>query len=100
MEKRTPAPFRKRDRAILAVIGVLLIVSTVLFIRSDRAHDWRYYQYEFRNMVAEKYGAQKAATVPAGLQQIWVPSLGRADRCIACHQGIGSTGVLTPTPTP
>jgi cytochrome c2 len=86
MEQRTPAPFRRRDRAILAVIGVALIVSTVLFVRSDRAHDWRYYQWEFRNRVAQKFGADKAATVPSGLQQIWVPALQHADRCVTCHQ--------------
>src|SRR5512143_1050972 len=86
MEKRTPAPFRARDRVILAIIGVALIVSTVLFVRSDRAHDWRYYQGAFRTRVAEKYGAEKAATVPSGLQQIWVPELQRADRCVTCHQ--------------
>ncbi len=88
MEKRTPAPFSRRDRAILAVIGVALIVSTILFVRSDRAHDWRYYQYEFKRRVAEKFGADKAATVPSGLQQIWVPELQHADRCITCHQAI------------
>jgi cytochrome c2 len=86
MEKRTPAPFGRRDRVILAVIGVALIVSTILFVRSDRAHDWRYYQYEFKNRVAEKFGADKAATVPSGLQQIWVPALQHADRCVTCHQ--------------
>jgi cbb3-type cytochrome oxidase cytochrome c subunit len=88
MEKRTSAPFRRRDRAILAVIGVALIVSTILFVRSDRAHDWRYYQYAFKQRVAEKYGADKAATVPSGLQQIWVPALQHADRCVTCHQAI------------
>jgi len=86
MEKRTPAPFRKRDRAILAVIGLALVVSTILFVRSDRAHDWRYYQLTFKERVAEKYGADKAATVPSGLQQIWVPELQHADRCVTCHQ--------------
>ncbi len=86
MEKRTPAPFGKRDRAILAVIGVALIVSTILFVRSDRAHDWRYYQYAFERRVAEKFGRDKAATVPSGLQQIWVPELQHADRCVTCHQ--------------
>ncbi len=86
MEKRTPAPFRRRDRAILAVVGAALVVSTVLFVRSDRAHDWRYYQYAFKERVAEKYGADKAATVASGLQQLWVPELQRADRCITCHQ--------------
>jgi cbb3-type cytochrome oxidase cytochrome c subunit len=86
MEKRTPAPFTNRDRIFLAVIGVALIVSTILFVRSDRAHDWRGYQYEFKQRVAEKFGADKAATVPSGLQQIWVPSLQHADRCVTCHQ--------------
>jgi cytochrome c2 len=86
MEKRSPSPFRQRDRAILAVVGVLLVVSTALFVRSDRAHDWRYYQYEFKNRVAAKFGADKAATVPSGLQQVWVPALQRADRCTTCHQ--------------
>ena len=33
-------------------------------------------------------GADKAKTVPSGLQQIWVPALGRADRCITCHQAV------------
>ena len=61
MEKRTDSPYPKKDRPILAVIGVLLIVSTVLFAWSDRKHDWRYYQYDFKNQVAEKYGAEKAA---------------------------------------
>jgi cytochrome c2 len=86
MEKRTPAPFAQRDRIFLAVIGVALIVSTILFVRSDRAHDWRYYQSEFKDRVAEKFGADKAATVPSGLQQIWVPTLQHADRCVTCHQ--------------
>ncbi len=86
MEKRTAAPFSRRDRLILAVIGVALVVSTILFVRSDRAHDWRYYQYEFKRRVAEKFGADKAATVPSGLQQVWVPELQHADRCVTCHQ--------------
>jgi cbb3-type cytochrome oxidase cytochrome c subunit len=86
MEKRTPAPFARRDRAILAVVGVALIASTFLFLWSDRAHDWRYYQAAFKARVSEKYGAEKAATVPSGLQQTWVPELQRADRCVTCHQ--------------
>jgi cbb3-type cytochrome oxidase cytochrome c subunit len=86
MEKRTDSPYPRRDRPILAVVGVLLVVSTVLFARNDREHEWRYYQHEFRRLVAEKLGADKARTVPRGLQQIWVPALGRADRCVTCHQ--------------
>ena len=86
MEQRTNSVYPKLDRPILAVIGVLLVVSTVLFAWTDRRHDWRYYQAEFKKMVAEKYGAEKSRTVPVGLDQIWAGDLRRADRCVVCHQ--------------
>jgi cytochrome c2 len=87
MEKRTDSPYPRRDRPVLAAVGVLLIISTVLFAWSDRRHDWRWYQAEFKRLVTEKYGAEKAKSVPSGTQQIWVKDLGNADRCITCHQG-------------
>jgi cytochrome c2 len=86
MEKRSGSPFPKIDRPILAGVGLLLIVATALFAWSDRKHDWRYYQYAFRQQVREKYGADKAKTLPSGVQQIWVADLRRADRCVTCHQ--------------
>ncbi len=88
MEQRTSSPYPGKDRPVLAVIGILLVVSTVVFAVTDHRKDWRWYQAEFRKMVAEKFGAEKAATLPAGMKQIWVKDLGRADRCITCHQGI------------
>jgi cytochrome c2 len=95
MEQRTNSPYAKRDRPVLAVIGVLLIVAAVLFTRNDREHEWRYYQFAFKQLVAEKLGADKAKTAPTGLQQIWVPSLGRADRCVTCHQATTWKGFET-----
>ncbi|MHB8875306.1 MAG: c-type cytochrome, partial [Myxococcaceae bacterium] len=92
MEKRTDSPYPKADRPLLAATGVLLVVSTVLFAWSDQAHDWRYYQYQFKRMVADKYGAEKAAAVESGLHQIWVPELRRADRCVICHQAVSFKG--------
>ena len=86
---------RTLNRPILAVVGVLLIVSTVLFAWSDRKHDWRYYQYAFKTQVAEKYGVEKARTVTSGVQQIWVPDLRRADRCVTCHQAVYWKGFET-----
>jgi cytochrome c551/c552 len=92
MERRTSSPYPRIDRPVVAAIGVVLVVGTALFIWSDRAHDWRYYQYAFRNLVAEKFGEEKAADVPSGLQQIWVADMGRADRCVTCHQGVNWKG--------
>ncbi len=86
MEKRTDSPYPRRDRPVLAAIGLVLVAATLLFLRNDREHEWRWYQTEFRRLVAEKYGADKARSVPTGMQQIWVPAMGRADRCVTCHQ--------------
>ena len=88
MEKRTNSPFPAIDRPVMAVVGVVLVIGTGLFMWSDRAHDWRFYQMEFSQLVAEQFGADKAADVPTGLQQIWVADLERADRCTTCHLGV------------
>src|SRR5262245_17892971 len=95
MEQRTNSPYPKIDRPVLAIVGLLLVLGAVLFTVNDREHEWRYYQYAFKQVVAEKLGAEKAHTVPSGLQQIWVPSLGRADRCVTCHQATGWKGFET-----
>ena len=92
MEQRTDSPYPRLDRPILAGVGVVLVVSTVLFWWADRSHDWRYYQGEFRQMVVEKFGADRAGTVPSGIQQIWAPGLRRADRCQTCHQAVSWKG--------
>ena len=92
MEKRTNSPYPRVDRRLMAAIGVVLVIGTALFMWSDRAHDWRYYQMEFGRMVAEKYGEDRAARLPKGVQQVWVAGLSRADRCITCHQAIAYPG--------
>jgi cytochrome c2 len=92
MEKRTDSPYPRADRPLLAVVGVILVAATVLFFVRDRSHEWRWYQYEFKRQVAEKLGDEKARTVPTGLQQIWIPSRGVADRCVTCHQATNWKG--------
>ncbi len=88
MEKRTDSPYPRRDLPVLTAIGILLVISTIVFAVSDHRKDWRYYQAEFKRMVTEKYGAEKATLVPSGMKQIWVADMRRADRCITCHQGV------------
>lgn len=92
MEKRTSSPYPRIDRPVLAVVGVALVIGTLLLLWRERAHDWRWYQYDFRRIVTQRFGPEKAASVPAGLQQVWVPELGRADRCTTCHQGLSWKG--------
>jgi len=72
MEKRTDSPYPRVDRPVLAVIGLVLVAATFLFLRNDREHEWRWYQARFKEQVAEKFGADLAKTVPSGMQQVWV----------------------------
>ena len=95
MEQRTHSPYPRIDRPVLAVIGLVLVASTVFFAWSDRQHDYKYYQYAFRQLVGEKFGEDKVKGVTTGLQQIWVPGLGRADRCVTCHQATSWKGLET-----
>lgn len=95
MEKRTDSPYPRKDRLALAIAGALLLVATVLFFLRDQQRDWRYYQWAFRNLVTDKFGAAKAEAIPKGTQQIWVADLRRADRCISCHQGYSWKGLET-----
>jgi cytochrome c2 len=86
MEKRTDSPYPRLDRPVLALIGLVLVAATLLFLRNDREHEWRWYQMQFKEQVAQKFGGDQARTVPMGMQQVWVASMGRADRCVTCHQ--------------
>jgi cytochrome c551/c552 len=95
MEQRTNSPYPAIDRVVMAFVGVVLVIGTGLFMWSDRAHDWRYYQAEFQRQVGEKFGADKAALLPKGVQQIWVAELGHADRCLTCHQATSYKGFET-----
>lgn len=92
MEKRTDSEFPRIDRLVLAILGVVLITATIVFVLIDRRNEWRYYQHEFRNIASDKLGDKEAATIPRGTQQIWVADLRRADRCVTCHQAIAWKG--------
>lgn len=92
MERRTNSPYPRIDRPLLAIVGLALVIGTLLFLWRQQQHDWRWYQYDFRRVVTEKLGAERAAAVPAGLQQIWVSDLRRADRCTTCHLAVSWKG--------
>jgi cytochrome c551/c552 len=92
MERRTDSPYTTVDRLVLAIVGMVLVIGTLLFMWSDRAHDWRYYQADFRRLVAEQFGRDKAEAVPSGIQQVWLSDLERADRCQTCHLGVSWKG--------
>ncbi len=83
----------RKDLIWLCAFGVAIAVITGFVIWSAWGAEWRAYQAEFRDMIADKFGEERAAGVPRGLQQIWVRELGRVDRCTTCHEGMEWKGL-------
>ena len=83
----------RKDLIWLYASGVLMLLLTAYLAWGYVQPEWKDYQDEFRDLVAEKFGAQKAAQVPRGLQQVWLKDLDRVDRCTTCHQGIEWKGL-------
>jgi cytochrome c2 len=83
----------RKDSIWLYSFGALLLLATGFLYWTFWQPEWKDYQSQFRDLVAQKFGEQKAAQVPRGLQQVWVKDLGVADRCVTCHQGMGWKGL-------
>jgi cytochrome c2 len=84
--------FRK-DAIKVYVLGLAILVLTVWAFTRQYTPDWTDYQLEFQDLVAEKFGEERADQVPTGIQQIWIKDLDRVDRCTTCHQGVEWKGL-------
>lgn len=85
--------FVKKDRALVALTGLGILIVAGYFFYVDWTAEWRGYQREFRDVVEETLGPDRAATAPTGLQQIYVSELDRTDRCVTCHLGVEWKGL-------
>lgn len=75
----------------LAGLAVLVILATVVW--GELNPPYRVYQDDFRQLVEERFGPEKAALTPHGVQQIWLASADRVDRCATCHLGVSWQGL-------
>ena len=93
-----PEPARKirsRDRLLLLAGAVGLLAATAVPFTHYARPPWAEWQEEFREVVTEKMGADRADSAPSGIQQIWSRDLGRTDRCVTCHLGVEWKGLET-----
>ncbi|MEW6511230.1 MAG: c-type cytochrome [Bacteroidota bacterium] len=74
-----------KDRLWVSIAGLALLAVMGFISYTAFVPEWRQYQSEFRDLVEEKFGPERAATVPSGLLQVYVRELDKADRCITCH---------------
>ncbi len=83
----------QRELIALLIAGTLTLAASIAAIYRDTAPGWKYYQKEFRAVVAEEIGEEEAGETPFGIQQIWVEPLDRVDRCTTCHLGMTWKGL-------
>ena len=86
---REPQLASPRLHAAFAALGLaFLAIFSWVFFREQGA-EWRAAQAGFRRLEAtlkNPHQLSQSASA-AGLRQIWLPDLGRVDRCTTCHLG-------------
>ncbi|MFA6457612.1 MAG: c-type cytochrome [Bacteroidota bacterium] len=85
--------FVMKDKMYVSIAGILFLLVTGFIYYDYFTPEWKEYQSEFSDVVAEKFGEERAATIPIGLQQVYVKDLNIADRCITCHQAVEWKGL-------
>lgn len=83
----------RKDTIWLYSFGAATLLLTGYLYWGLWLPEWKDYQDDFRDLVVEKFGSQRASQISAGMQQIWVSELGVVDRCVTCHQGMEWKGL-------
>lgn len=91
--KNLPLTSSRTIQILILVLVIVLLALVVFMLRTDFTQEWRSHQEKFKSIVAAKLGEEKAAEVPTGIQQIWLPDLGVTDRCVTCHMGVTWKGL-------
>ena len=91
------APFRRFERVdfpLLVLLSLVFFALVVAGVAREKGTDWRPIQDRFVR-VLEQHGQVRAARAfTPGIRQIWIPALGRVDRCVTCHLGYEWGGTL------
>ena len=84
--------YRKFYLWLSLLSGIVLLIITVVIGQKEVSPEYGFYQAEYKELLVENSedeAAKKAAkSLEGGLQQIYVGSLDRVDRCINCHLGV------------
>jgi cytochrome c2 len=88
-----------RDFYSLSLLSVVLLALVAVSFHKQTNPEWRKYQKEFNDYLKKTVSSKSSSAVEISVKQIWLPALGRVDRCITCHLGYDMPG-LTEAPEP
>lgn len=77
--------FANRDFPWLFVVSVLFFVLVAAAVHREYSADWRRIQARYRSLEAAAKGPEAVRNFRIKIRQLWIPRLGRVDRCITCH---------------
>jgi len=81
------------DKPLIWLAAAATLALSLYLVWGEVNPPYRAYQEEFHNLVAERFGPDRAEATPRGLQQIWLPAGDRVDRCVSCHLGVSWQGL-------
>jgi sulfur oxidation c-type cytochrome SoxX len=84
LDRRIPA----RLRWSFLLLSLALLGTLVAAVVQERHADWRVWQERFAEVGGAGPSAGANGDGEQGIRQIWLPTLGRVDRCPSCHLGI------------
>jgi mono/diheme cytochrome c family protein len=87
--------------AAFALLGVACLAVFSWVYLGEQGAEWRRQQGRFRQLEATVKNPHQLLQAPAvgGIRQVWLPDLGRVDRCTTCHLGVDDADyVAAPQP--
>ncbi len=82
-----------RDKPLIWVTALVALAVCAFVVWGDIRPGYLRYQKEYRSIVEDRFGPERAAATPMGIQQIWLESADRVDRCTSCHLGVSWEGL-------
>jgi cbb3-type cytochrome oxidase cytochrome c subunit len=94
MPRRLVSRLDIHDFPVMVAMSVLFFVLIVVATLRETSTEWRGIQRSFVRVLGAHGQAQAAREFTVGVRQIWIPELGRVDRCVTCHLGYDAGGSL------
>ncbi len=78
--------------SILLTASLVLIAFLAMALNREINPEWKRYQTEYKSFLVknakDESTKKRAEKIDIGIQQVYVKSLKRADRCVSCHRGV------------
>jgi DMSO reductase family type II enzyme heme b subunit len=86
------AMYKKFYLSLSLILALILLAYTLFIAYREIFPEWKKYQVEYKKLFIENARdnatREKAKSLEIGIQQIYLGSLKRTDRCINCHMGV------------